>query len=269
MVKYFKNKSKGDAKMDPGVHAAIITATISGVVATFKLIYDFFASKTNEKFQEKITDILQDKEDQRTKMQIDANIVWSARVEWIQSVRNVTSEFITAVNNFILSEDDTARKQNLELIRAKSNLLILYFGPDEDPDTKVDLFNRTSNASKNENIVKFIKNIYENASAYFLRQADIEDYYNYISHCQSCTASSDIYESCDIINAKMSQAEIEKSCKSQIDNYRAEIDDLRQKNKKFKDDIQDFTEIMRIYLKHEWTRAKEWDKKKKMDEEKV
>lgn len=260
MVKYFKNKRKGDDKMSPEIHAAIIAAVTSIIVTLPKFIYDCFQEKKRKNFQEKITDIIQNKEDQRAMMQVGANIVWSARVEWIQNVRNVTSEFITAVNDFVVSGDDTARKQNLELIRAKSNLLILYFGPDKHPDTNIDLFNPTSNVSKNENIVKFIKNICENAPAYFLRQTFIEDYHNNILHCNSCKASSDMYESCNIIDASMSNAEKEKSCTAQINNYLKKIQDLRQENQKFKDNIQYFAEIMRIYLKLEWERAKEWNK---------
>lgn len=168
--------------MSPEIHAAIIAAVTSIIVTLPKFIYDCFQEKKRKNFQEKITDIIQNKEDQRAMMQVGANIVWSARVEWIQNVRNVTSEFITAVNDFVVSGDDTARKQNLELIRAKSNLLILYFGPDKHPDTNIDLFNPTSNVSKNENIVKFIKNICENAPAYFLRQTFIEDYHLSLIH---------------------------------------------------------------------------------------
>lgn len=242
------------------VHAAIIAAGTSVIVSFFNLIHNYIQAKKNKNFQEKITDIIQNKEDQRTKMQINANIVWSARVEWIQNVRNVTSEFITAVNDFIVSEDDTARKQNLELIRAKSNLLILYFGPDKHPDANIDLFNPTSNVSKNENIVKFIKNICENAPAYFSRQTFIEDYRNNISHCESCKASSDMYESCNIIDASMSNDEKEKRCTAQINNYSAKIKNWCQENQQFKNNIQDFAEIMRTYLKLEWERAKEWNK---------
>ena len=69
-----------------------------------------------------------------------------------------------------------------------------------------------------------------------------------------------MYENCDIINPSMSNDEVEKSCTAQIDNYSKKIEDLRQENQKFKDNIQDFAEIMRIYLKLEWERAKEWNK---------
>lgn len=247
--------------MSPQVNAAIIAAITSLIVSIINLIYNCFQAKTNKKFQKKITNIIQDKEDQRTKMQIDANIVLSARVEWIQSVRNIAAEFITALNNFIISEDDVTRKQNLELIRTKSNLLILYFGPDEHSDTVVDLFNPTSNVSKNENIVEFIKNISGNASGYFFREATIETYLDFISPCHNCKASSDIYENCNIIDTSMSEDEIKKCCNEHIGYYLARIKTLRQENQKFRDDIQRFTEIMRIYLKLEWKRAKEWNKK--------
>lgn len=246
--------------MSPEVHAAIIAAGASVIVSIFNLIHNCIQAKKNKNFQEKVTDIIQNKEDQRTKMQFDANIVWAARVEWIQNVRNLTAEFITNLNKFMFSEDNITRKKYLELIHAKSNLLILYFGPDKQSNTKVDLFDQTSNISKNEHIVKLIENINDNASAYFWRKSEIENYQNSTSLCQNCKASSDIYENCDFINNTMSEDEVKKSCNNHIDNCSNKINDLRQENQAFKDSIQDFTKIMRIYLKLEWNRAKDWNK---------
>ncbi len=247
--------------MDSYIIAALITSAASALLTIFKIIYDCSQEKKNKQFQEKVTDHLQTKEDMRTKMQIDANIVWTARVEWIQNVRNLTAEFIASLNNFMSSEDNITRKKNLELIYAKSNLLILYFGPDKHPNREADLFNQTSNISKNDHIVKLIENISKNASAYFQKENDIENYRNSILLCQNCKASSDIYEHCNIINDSMSENEVEKSCNNHIDNYLNKIDNLRQENQAFKNSIQDFTKIMRIYLKLEWNRAKDWDKK--------
>ena len=75
-----------------------------------------------------------------------------ARVEWIQNVRRETSDLLTAINNYIYSDENDVDlvKMNLMSVREKSNLLILYFGPDKVENDKVDLLNKGDNISKNQ-----------------------------------------------------------------------------------------------------------------------
>ena len=78
----------------------------------------------------------------------------------VQNVRRETSDLLTAINNYIYSDENDVDlvKMNLMSVREKSNLLILYFGPDKVENDKVDLLNKGDNISKNQH--HFRKNKY-------------------------------------------------------------------------------------------------------------
>ena len=128
--------------MDDGI-ATIIAAGIAAVISFVSSGVALHAANKSNKSAEQSNEVTnrtnreiamaeQDAENKRNDIQIDANIVWTARVEWIQNVRNLTAEFISAVNNYILSDNIELRKRNFEIVWEKSRLLILYFGPDAD-----------------------------------------------------------------------------------------------------------------------------------------
>lgn len=71
---------------------------------------DELTNRTNRE----IANVEQEAENKRNEIRIDASIVWSARVEWIQNVRRVTADFLTAINNYIYSE-----KMIMNLIKKK------------------------------------------------------------------------------------------------------------------------------------------------------
>lgn len=192
------------------------------------------------------------------KVQIDANIVWTARVEWIQNVRNLTAELITAVNSYILSGNEETQKKNLDIVREKSELLILYFGPDKKYNVDVDILNRITNESKNEKIVKLIKEIYGGASVYFMKKRLINEYHNSILECEKCKDSSEMYESCKIVNARnVSYDEMDMRCKGYKENNLQMKQKYIRENNELINKLTQLTEVMRVYLKVEWNRAKE------------
>lgn len=139
--------------MDVG-NATIIAAVIAAVVSSVSagiVLYNAKDSKkgaaqrdeVNNRTNRGIVRFEQDAENKRNERQIDASIVWSARVEWIQNVRRETANLLTAINNYIYSDENDVDlvKMNLMSVREKSNLLILYFGPDKVENDKVDLLN--------------------------------------------------------------------------------------------------------------------------------
>ncbi|MEE1516602.1 MAG: hypothetical protein UF228_03270 [Lachnospiraceae bacterium] len=250
--------------MDSTIKAAIITAIFtlfislaSGILTIIKMYLDYKNNKKERASQAEITKAIQDAEDKRTKIQIDANVVWSARVEWIQNVRNITVELLSAVNNYIQSVDIESQKINLEAIHKNSNLLILYFGPDKKQNINIDILDTTTNESKNEKIVQLIKNIDDDSTTYFMKQNWITVHHNSVLHCQACKNSNEIYETCDIIDyANINNEELIRRCKEHMDfnlqmehKYIVETEQLRT-------NITKLTEAMRIYLKIEWDRAK-------------
>ena len=95
--------------MDGGnetIIAAVIAAVASLVSAGIAL-YNAKDSKkgaaqrdeVNNRTNSEIAMFEQDAENKRNETQIDASIVWSARVEWIQNVRRATADLLTAINN--------------------------------------------------------------------------------------------------------------------------------------------------------------------------
>lgn len=250
--------------MDSTVKAAIITAIItliisitSSILTIVKMFLDYKKGKKERDSQIKIAKSAQEAEDKRTKIQIDANVVWAARVEWIQNVRNITVELLSAVNNYTQSVDVESQKRNLEIVHKNSKLLILYFGPDEKQNTNVNILDKTTNESKNEKIVQLIKKIDDDSSVYFMKSDWITQHHNSVLYCKSCKDSSEIYESCEIIeNGNISNEEMDRRCTEYIDYNLQMENQYIVENKELSTNIAKLTEVMRIYLKIEWNRAK-------------
>ena len=129
--------------MDVG-NATIIAAAIAAAVSLGSSVFAWCAANKSNKAAAQSNEVTnrtnreiavfeQDEENKRNESQIDANIVWSARVEWIQNVRRATADLLTAINNYIYSDENDVDlvKMNLMSVREKSNLLILYFGADK------------------------------------------------------------------------------------------------------------------------------------------
>ena len=109
------------------------------------------------------------------KREIDADLISKARIEWIQNVRQVVSKILVIYYDILKivdsgNNDDLYKIEDL-LMSAKeeTELLILYFGPDSSTKKFVShtntneeiLTNETSNAMKNDYIVKFLMDLYE------------------------------------------------------------------------------------------------------------
>jgi len=102
---------------------AAITSIAATILAWRSLIVTKLGNEKNLAVNKEIANKVQEAENIRTEAQIDANITWNAGVEWIQNVRRVTAEFITACYKFIHSNDFDKDEQNrnLELIQEKNH----------------------------------------------------------------------------------------------------------------------------------------------------
>lgn len=122
--------------MDATIGAAVIaaaTSILSSILAGCSIYITRKGNKENIESNKEISNKVQQAEDLRTEVQIDANITWKARVDWIQNVRRVTAEFVTAIYKYVHSNpcDECELHRNLEIVQEKKYLLILYFGPDD------------------------------------------------------------------------------------------------------------------------------------------
>lgn len=234
----------------------IIASFIAFIPATISAILSALNRKDNKTYSQKMLDI--DKE--KTEKQIDANIVWSARVEWIQNVRKASSEFISACYNYmhIVNENPlNDYSEYLNKIEEKMLLLILYFGPDNtNNQTTTDIFDPKTNSNKNEKIVELINNIYEGIKYYKIAYNNIKKFRQLLGECSSCENLRRVredYFKCDKdAYGKFTQSDCEKN-QSQYT-----LD--RNKNQKIvytlNQNLKKLCESMRIYLKIEWNRAK-------------
>lgn len=241
----------------------LVTILIAVVSAVFTGIMSYRAKKAAEKsekearkYNEKILRLEQREENARNKNQIDAQVVWTARVEWIQNVRKLSIDFLSAINSYIETGD--RKRQYEELIWEKSRLLILYFGPDEENGTACDLMNKETNNGKNEKIVELIKTIADGAPAYMMKKQWILNEHNTVEHCRQCKESDDIYESCEII-VGVPNEDIEDECRRHLNEALLNEQRYLRENEEFKKNITEFAEAMRIYLKIEWNRTKKRD----------
>lgn len=242
--------------------AAVISLVSSGVALHAANKSNKAAAQSNEvtnRTNREIAVFEQDEENKRNESQIDANIVWSARVEWIQNVRRATADLLTAINNYIYSDENDVDlvKMNLMSVREKSNLLILYFGPDKVENDKVDLLNKGDNISKNQHIVKLIEDIYIGCCSYFINIKTMKTCNDLDSLCKSCRKSGSEYENCNIYNEHYSNQQQENECSSFINGNLAKCQCVAEQNNKLFSDVDMLTNAMRIYLKIEWNRTKE------------
>lgn len=90
--------------------AAVVAATASAVVSSISLIYTIRGNR----------------------QKIEASLVWSSRIEWIQNVRRVTADFIASCYMYMQPEknDKDVLDKNIALVKKNKVLLTLYFGPD-------------------------------------------------------------------------------------------------------------------------------------------
>lgn len=115
--------SESNSFMNLGDIIAIIVAVVSliGVIVSTIL-----TNKTTKKIS-RDNAILQEKWNQKN---IDASLTASARIEWIQNVRNATAELLGYYFDILNTADSTKIEEALINSQQKTELLALYFGPE-------------------------------------------------------------------------------------------------------------------------------------------
>lgn len=250
--------------------ATIVAAVIAALASIFASALTFYSirvtkrgNKENILSNEIISKKVQEGEDIRNEAQIDANITWSARVEWIQNVRRITAEFIVACYKYIQSNknDEYEQIRNFESIQEKKYLLLLYFGPDdfvENEKKAKDICDKTTNKAKNEMIIDLINKLVEQLRAYFMNEAKYKQYHEDIIKCVACENA----ESGKVILCEKG------TCTDDVENFTENDCKIFQKEQESKEkdckecrqavfnNINLLTEAMRIYLKVEWNCTK-------------
>ena len=162
---------------------------------------------------------------------INANIISAARIEWIQKVRVTSADFISCCNTTSVNDIDMGisdkNRNDLEKFERTAQKLCLYFGSDKKYDNNIDLLDTSSNDGKNSNIVVLIKQI---SLLFYARRGFAYDYLNH--------EEDDFYQ--------MQMQKLEEG-----------DEDYMKRAKAISDKTSYFCDVMRIYLKIEWERAKQ------------
>lgn len=256
--------------------STLILAFIAALTSIISIYMNYKSVKKNRESNEKIAKEMQIEENKRTEATIDANLTASARIEWIQNVRKATAELITACYKYIRSETNSGKKEEekekkelqekLDVVQEKINLLILYFGHDDDNFSEEtimadDLFNKKTNKGKNNKLVSYINKLHSGMSKYHANHSYIKIRSEDLNKCYSCST----------YNSENSNITKEYNCTKDIEGTPFNEEDCKKHRYIIKEDIkrykeiednilkllQDLSEIMRVYLKIEWSRSKE------------
>lgn len=243
-----------------GTIVAAVIAAICSIISTW---CTWKGNKENISSNKELSKQVQDAENRRNEAQIDANIVWNARIEWIQNVRKITAEFITASYKYMHSDPDNKMEQNrnLELIQEKKSLLILCFGPDDfnqDNHKAKDISDKTTNNAKNEMIINLINRLFNQLDGYFVCKSELKSAQLALSECSAC----ENVEGEKRYNCLKNEYDnfTEDDCKQAQSLYIESRDNCMSEIKDLFSNLNLLTEAMRIYIKIEWNYTKSRNK---------
>lgn len=236
-------------------------------------------SKSNNEIQKKINDeniALQEKWNSETlqfqekinKANIDANLIASARIEWIQKVRNLSAELLSLYFSMLNSKDaekiQTAFNHSIE----KTELLVLYFGHEDNKEKNEELdmlLNKESNIGKNELIVHFAITLSQKFNKYntFIQDGGLGELQKSINKAQQ-----EMYRNAEMVKVgEYYHEEAEEMMDVEEPQYQDEdVLYVHRLESKKGDKVKEISElqndliflrnIIRTYLKIEWNKAK-------------
>jgi hypothetical protein len=235
-----------------GADIVVVLAAIIGLISSVYTNYRLskFQGKWNQK-------------------QLDADLKAKSRIEWIQKVRGTTAELIALYNKILNEKDKEKLFDEFMAAREKSELLILYFGPESPKKTdnkniKETLLQESNNDGKNKFIVDFLSELSKRFYEYYnsilkdklvvlenmRKERTREMYENPVDFVEIETQDSEGYNIIEKI--PIPDPDIMKE-KNEIDiaigKYSKNIKDLDE-------NLCFLRDTMRIYLKIEWNKAK-------------
>lgn len=240
----------------------LILAIIASIASIISIRMNYKSDKKNRESSEEIAEKMRIAEDERNKAIIDANLTANARIEWIQNVRQATAELITACYKYIGSKLNE-QQEALEFAKEKKALFILYFGPDDDFSEEIianNLFDKKTNKGKNNKLVSFVEELYPDMSKYHKNLSDIEYYKEKLRKCKKCLIydeeKGEFMRTFDCPKDEYDTPLNEEDCTSHINELEENIRKHTEIKENTFEKLQKLSEIMRIYIKIEWNRAK-------------
>lgn len=204
--------------------STIIASVISVLALFINIIFTFIINKKNNKNQERLL-----------KNRIQADLASSSRIRWIEEVRKASVEYMSSLIDFSKNYADS-QKEN-EFIKC-SYCLILYFPVIKGYQSMEKELNRLDNLHVKD--VNFTK-LYTNASSYVKQDKNEERFISVMNKVINNTENND--DKNPFINSML------KINHSRIINKKLNYNEIYKI-------INDTTNVISLYLKIEWDRAK-------------
>ncbi len=113
-----------------------------------------------QRAEEARINLAQRAESERIQASIDAQTLWKERMTWINTVRNTYANFVLTYIQFQKTQLNNKDFDEIKLnLQEKLILLKLYFCPDKNKCSDIDLKNLETNSGKNDQIVDLIDKI--------------------------------------------------------------------------------------------------------------
>lgn len=240
-----------------------IIAIVVSVIAFIGVIVSTVMTNRTTKKINKSNEELQEKWNQKN---IDATLIANARIEWIQKVRNTTAELLALYFEVINTVDKETLLESVIKAQEKTELLILFFGHEEQnvKDQPVDLHCPKNNINKNASIVVFLSSLSQRIYRYYeINKLDelgrLEDIRSRrLNEMQAHVVGfeGEEYEDEHGNIGTHSVPILDKRYEDSLDQIEEKIDNIVNISKDISNDLSKLRDIIRIYLKIEWNKAK-------------
>ena len=234
-------------------------------IAALTSIIGILISNRNAK---KINDSNLAQQNKWNQKNIDASLKASARIEWIQKVRNTTADLLSSYSDILNTTEPQKIDDALVNSQQKTELLVLFFGPekvqvDQDEDRNI-LLNKENNDGKNDILVYFIIELAQRISEY--ANSAKKDRYNKLQEAVR-TARDEAYRNAKQVligynytedGDEMPEYDYEWQEEDNMEVAYAERALSKEKKKinELRNDLFFLRNVIRIYLKIEWNKAK-------------
>ena len=186
----------------------------------------------------------------------------SARVEWIQNVRNTTAKLISTCFSGLNEHDSKELLKIITIARENVELLILYFGPDAKKE--VDILDETTNEGKNDQIVDYLNSLSMDLITYYkkLKVGDLEKaehkFEKISNEMQNNIIGIEHQEDIELDGERYTNTEytFEPSVEKKYNEAWQVVQEMKVFDSVFDEKLMKLRNVIRIYLKIEWKKAK-------------
>ena len=221
----------------------------------------------NNKLQEEINDNNNKFQEKLNQKNIDANLKSKARIKWIQDVRNTSSELLSIYYRLLNSTDKDKLLEIFITSQEKTELLILFFGPEKQNQEKVkqiDIKSHESNEGKNDLIVEFLDDLNKGFYTYCnnvlkdkksnlekIRESRLEEMNNHIIGYEEFDGI-ELGDGIGTVEVPVYDPDYEKK----VDEIEEQIKENKNLPSNLNKKLIELRDIIRVYLKIEWNKSK-------------